>query len=417
MRAWIASWALFCCFAASGQTPDGLFRGAPTLERAALVAAVLERNPGVEAALAALAAARAAQPLAALRDDPTVSYRMAPASLGAGMRFGQELEISQLLPYPHRQELKGKVASAEVDVKGFELAKVELELAAEAQRLHSEYYLIERELELSRQHQGLLEDLKQVATARYATGLGRQNEPLSAEVELGHLHHRVIELESHRAIARAALNVLLDRDLEAPLPTPADPPWTLAAHSDLEDAADRAVLGRPELAILTAELNRLEQEMELARLWHRPDLELMASYSSMWDDREHRFMLGVAVSLPVSKTRRSARVAELEARRIAMLAERRKLQRQIRFEVFSAVAQWREAIHHLELYDSQLLPAARDESRASLASYRSGKGEVMEVIESERRLREVELGRFEALAELAASRAKLDGAIGQGVTP
>ncbi len=417
MRSGLLGVALVACGAASAQPSDSLFRGAAELDRQALVVAVLERNPNLDVARAAIAAAQAVAPLVALRPDPGIALRLAPASLGAGMRVGYELEVTQELPFSRRLELMARVAETETLAGRAELARLRQQLVAEALRLHGEFFLIERELELSRQHLNLLEDLKQVATARYAAGLGRQSEPLLAEVELGHLHHRVIELESHRAVAQAGLNVLLDRDLEAPLPPPAAPPWSLAQHRDLSELTARALEDRPELVASDVEIRRLEHELELARLVRRPDLEVMASYSSMWDDREHRLMVGVGLSPPLSRARQDARVVELEARLEAARAGRKSLERQVRFEVFEATARFRQAIHHIELYDSRLLPAAEDETRATLASYRSGKGEIMEVVESERRLREVELGRFQAITELAASRADLDRAAGQDETP
>jgi len=108
---------LFLCLALIGAAPlaarqDPLadpFAGASELDRAGLVAAVLERNPGLEASRRALEAAQASAGQAAALEQPMASYAMAPASVGAGdVPFGQEIELSQPLPYPGRRRLRDR---------------------------------------------------------------------------------------------------------------------------------------------------------------------------------------------------------------------------------------------------------------------------------------------------------------------
>lgn len=70
-----------------GPVDDGrqLFAGQATLALDALAAAVLERNPGVEAARAAWAAATARYAQETSLEDPRVSYTFAPLSVQGDM--------------------------------------------------------------------------------------------------------------------------------------------------------------------------------------------------------------------------------------------------------------------------------------------------------------------------------------------
>src|SRR5678816_1223244 len=68
------------------------------LDRAAVVAAVLARNPDLDAARASWRAAVAAYPSAIALEDPMASYALAPFSIGSNAPFGQRIEISQKLP-------------------------------------------------------------------------------------------------------------------------------------------------------------------------------------------------------------------------------------------------------------------------------------------------------------------------------
>ena len=67
-----------------------------TLERGALIDAVLAVNRDVETARQAWRAAVAAVPVVSAFEDPRASYAIAPLSIGSDAPFGQRIELSQL---------------------------------------------------------------------------------------------------------------------------------------------------------------------------------------------------------------------------------------------------------------------------------------------------------------------------------
>ncbi|HEY0783669.1 MAG TPA: hypothetical protein VGE98_14510, partial [Thermoanaerobaculia bacterium] len=68
------------------------FAGAAQLDRGALLAEVVRRNPTLEAARLAWRAAAARPSQEGSLPDPMLSFGMAPASLaGSGLRFGQQI--------------------------------------------------------------------------------------------------------------------------------------------------------------------------------------------------------------------------------------------------------------------------------------------------------------------------------------
>ena len=73
---------------------------ARTLEREALIGAVLAVNRDVESMRQAWRASVVAVPTAMALDDPMASYAIAPLSIGSNAPFGQRLELSQKLPFP-----------------------------------------------------------------------------------------------------------------------------------------------------------------------------------------------------------------------------------------------------------------------------------------------------------------------------
>src|SRR5262249_21135495 len=125
------------------------------LDRAAVVAAVLARNPDLDAARAAWRAAVAAYPSATALDDPMAGYALAPLSIGSGARFGQRIEISQKLPWPGRRALRGDAALADAEAAGADLEALRLDLAEAAVRAFDDDYVAARALAINQHHRDL----------------------------------------------------------------------------------------------------------------------------------------------------------------------------------------------------------------------------------------------------------------------
>jgi outer membrane protein TolC len=404
--------------------PD-FFAGVERLELAHLVAAVLDRNPSLDAARQAWRAAVERVPQAISWADPMVAAGVAPLSIGGDMPFGATVEARQRLPYPGRLRLAGDVARAEAAGAESEIDLVALDLTHLAADLYHRLYLVERSQEVNTEHLRLLGELQETATTRYAAGLVPQQAPLAAEVELTHLLHREIGLATERHVVVARLNALLHRPAAAPLPPAGEPPERQAepapvvvAGHDGHAAAPAALAApgtlppRPELAAVAAEIEARRLEVELAELARYPDLDLMTSYSSMFGG-DHRWMLGVAVELPVRRARLRAAEAEAAARLAAAQSRRQALADEVRAEVEAAALHLAHTAHVLELYRDRLVPASRDQMRAARSGFESGQVDVDTVLDAERNLRDVELTAIEARIELSRAERELERALGR----
>lgn len=393
---------------------DALFGGVDVLDRDALVAAVLERNPGLAEARAAWRAAREREPQVRALDDPMVSYSLGPLSIASDdVRFGQVLEARQRIPYPGKLRLRGEAARAAARAAERSIDTVRLELATAASRLFDDWYLVHRGLEIMDEHVRLLEEFQRIATARYVAGEATQQAPIQAEVELAHLVHRRMVLETEREILAARINALLHREPAAPLPAPpGELPLLDLAEIDPEALPERALAARPELARLADEAAAREAETELRELDRYPDFEAMASFNSMWAETEHQWMVGVGVNLPIRRDRIRAGIAEARAESERVESERLRLQDEVRAEVRIAWARLRESRHVLTIYESRVLPAVRDQVRSALAAFETGRTSFLELIEAERNQRDAELEYHETLARLHQRRAELDRALG-----
>ncbi|MGH2901909.1 MAG: TolC family protein, partial [Solirubrobacteraceae bacterium] len=283
---------------ASGARDDGSLVIEGALDRAAVVAGVLARNPDLDAARATWRAAVAAFPSAVALDDPMASYAVAPFSVGSEAPFGQRIEITQKLPWPGKRELRGDAALAEAEAAHADLESLRLDLAEAAIQAFDDIYIAARALEINQHHRELLERIERSALAQYATGRGSQQDSLEAHVHIIELDRERLMLEKQRRVAVAVLNRLLHRRADAELPPP---PARLVVTRSAESPREH-----PRQAAAAARIRARQADVEQADRAFYPDFAAMASYDSMWNTWQHRWMVGVGIEIPLQRGKRRA---------------------------------------------------------------------------------------------------------------
>jgi outer membrane protein, heavy metal efflux system len=385
------------------------------LERQALVQAVVERNPSVEAARQAFRAARAREPQAESLPDPMLMYEFAPFSIGSSrVKYGQTVRVSQTFPWPGKVLGKRRSARAMADAMREEIEVVRLELALEASELFDEYWLTERKLAVNTTHQKLLGELGQTARVQYEVGRGSLQDPLQAEVELTMLERMTLMLEAERSMIRAQLNALLHRRPEAPLPPPPDSLEVSEAPPPPSSALQRqALANRGELRALGARVRAAQAMGQAASREYYPDVTVSGSYSSMWEMWEHQWMVGIEVPIPLNRGSRAGMVeeasAEAASNRSQVAREADTILREVEMNRLRVI----ESIGVVDLYRRRLLPVARDQLKAARAGYGTSANDFFAVIGAQKNLLDVEIAFEEARAELSKRRARLARSIGE----
>lgn len=390
-----------------------LFAESTELDRGALIASVLARNPDVDAAREGLRAALAEVDIATGLDDPMVSYEVAPLSVAGDAPFGQRVEIRQPLPFPGKRRLAGEAALAMAEAEAAEIEMVRLELAQMASEMYDEYYVVARALAINEHHGALMAEMKESAEAQYVAGRGSQQDPIQAEVELAELEIERLGLETQRAEIVAQLNGLLHRSPGATLPPPpAELVLAEVPDGTSEELQALALERRPQRDAAEARVRAAQAEIAVAKRDYYPDFELMAGYDSMWDMPEHRWMVGVMIEVPLQRGKRRAAVEKAEAETSKMRFEDERLVDEIRVEVARAYERVVEAKQLVEVHEKTLLPAVRDQLDAARAGFTSAQNDFNSVVEAEENLREAELELEMARAEVSRRQAVLARAVG-----
>jgi outer membrane protein TolC len=405
--------------AAPGERP---FAGAAQLERDALVGEVLRRNPTISAARFAWRAALARYPQETALEDPTFGYGLGPRTFTSreAPQIGQRFELSQALPFPGKLALRGEAALAEAEAAAHDYEAVRLRLATMASMLHDEWWLLARTAEINRQHLELVRELREIATARYESGTGEQQDPLRAEVEETELLHREVQLAASQRVTAQQIAALLHRRDGAELPPPPTDLAPVAVEDPAADA-DRALAERPDLLAAAARVRAREAGEDLAVRDYFPDFRLMAVYDRFWEISDLQPMVGLELNLPLQLGRRRAALEQASAELAMAQSERERMEDEVVTEVVTARERLAESQHLLELARDRMLPAARDQLAAARAGFEAGRVDFSDVIEAERAVRTAELGVEEGRAEASRRAAELAAALGRipssGSTP
>jgi outer membrane protein TolC len=396
-------------------TDPGL--GSP-LDRAALVAAVLARNPDIEAARQTWRAAMAAYPAAVALADPMLTYELAPLSITGDVPYGQRVQVSQKLPFPGKRALAGAAALAEADAARADHGTLRLALAEAAVLAFDEYYVAARAIEVNTHHRAMVARIEASARAQYTVGRSGQQDVLEAEGEVIALDRERLMLDTQQRAAIARINRLLRRAPEAELPPPPDA-LAAAPRPDDSAAAAAAIVQDPKAAA-QARVRQRGAELASAERAFYPDLELMAGYDSMFADWQHRFTLGVAIEIPLERRGRRGTVERARAALAAATAELASFGDVLAEDRDHARREVDEARDALALYQQRAVPNARARVDAALAGFTAGQTAFASVMAAERALREVELGLERARADLdrrTAALERLSGRIAAGGTP
>ena len=389
------------------------FDGQTELNLTALRQAVLDRNPTLAAMQSAWQAAIERYPQVTALDDPTFSYGLAPATIGAStLDFGQRFELSQRFPWPGTLRLRGEVVHSEAQAVGEDLNATRLKLIEATDHAFYDYYFVHRAIDINRINHALLLEFQRTTETRYAAGLVPKQDTLQAEVEQQHLAHRGIVLEHLRAITVARMNTLLHSPPESLLPPPPKELPSVVGMPPIATLQAAAVQHQPALRALALQVEARSTDVKLAQLDYFPNLTVSGGYNSFRQKEDLRPMLSVDLNFPLQLGRRHAALREAQAKEQQTKARLEEHRAQVHFVVNEAAHTVQENMHVAQLYADSIVPLAEENLAAARSNYETGITDFLTLITAEKALMLATLRYHEALTNYHKGRAQLERAVG-----
>ncbi len=273
------------------------------------------KNPQIAAADHGWQAAKDVPRQVSTLPDPTFTYQQ--FSVGSPKPFAGYtnsnfsyvgIGASQELPYPGKLRLRGDVAKREGEIKGMELNATTASVADAVKSDYLQLAYLQKTLDILIEHERVLDQLIQDATAHYEVGQGLQADVLQAQVERTKIVRELTMHHQQMGQIEAHLKELLHRDQDSP-----DIVTEGLSESPLRYTSAELlgmVRGRnPQVQVDLSAVNKGDAALASAKREGKPDFSLGYMYQNT--DRKYRdyYMLTFNLRLP-RKARVNAEVAE-----------------------------------------------------------------------------------------------------------
>lgn len=347
----------------------------------AAVARALESAPQLNAQTANAEAARALTVSAGRLPDPELVVGVdnlpvtGPDAYSTTRDFMtmRKVGVMQEFPRAAKRRLERERAEAEASVADAELVESRLAVAREVAQAWIRRATAEASLNDLRALEPEVQ--LQAAAARAAVSAGRSStaEALAAETEVAQLANRVLKMQIQARQAAFELARWIDADANRPLasmpsldelPTP---PSALIA----------TVHEHGSLLPFESQIEAARLDVDLAKAERRPDWSAELAFAKRGPEFSDMVSLEFRIGLPLfTKNRQNPMISAKHAQLRQLEAEREAEVRMHTAELRQMLAEWELLGDQLKQYEQELLPLSRERSRAALASYRAGRGEL-----------------------------------------
>ncbi|MYB98012.1 MAG: TolC family protein [Gemmatimonadetes bacterium] len=407
----------------SAQSPSYATHGDPSL--ASLIGEALEGNPRVRAAFLEFRAAESRAEQAGTLPDPALS--LTQHVLGPQTRVGPQfsnVSVTQSLPWFGTVSDRRAVSAAASAMQSESYHVERAEIVRQVKLAYYDLAYIDEALRITGEEEQLLLHYEALARARYSQGFGQQQEVVKLQAEVTRVLNRRHELLGQRTDFEAALNVLANRPVNAPVA-----PVKLGERPEvsLDDERLRATgLGeRPEVRAARLRIERDDHGASLARRRYRPGLTIGVAWGNVLgrrddpgradpppDNGRDTWSLTLGANIPVFRGSYEAGVREAAARLSAAEEAYREAANGVSLAVRSTAFRITTIEGQLALFERALLPQAEQALRATEEAYSGGVAGVLELLDSEEMLLDVRLGLARLQADYMKALAEMERAIG-----
>jgi outer membrane protein TolC len=400
----------------------------PFLAEHAAVLLALEDNPGLAAMQLRYEALLDVPSQVGTLPDPVVNLNamnFPTDSFDRGQEAMTQLQvgISQVFPFPGKLGLKEEAASFDAMAAGFSVEEMRVQLAKHVKTTWWQIYYLDRALDTLEKNKSLLRQFISVASTKYETGKGLQQDILLAQLELSKLLDQGIQLVALRRHQAIQLNTLMDRPASDRVTlsdaAPANMPRVLS-EAALYEAAESL---KPTIQAQVTSVEAARSRLELAKRDQYPDFMLGVTYGERTGDnapfmggsRADLLSVMVGVNIPLYSGRKqskavSQKTSELARSRYALLDEKGL----VRAAISASVTDYQKSQDQFELFGKGIIPQAQQTVQSMLAAYQVSEVDFLNLVRSQITLFNYELQYWKALSEAKQALARLEAAVGEG---
>lgn len=323
--------------------------------------------------------------------------------------------INQLIEFPGKRSLRGKIAVKESDELIADIETLKLDLIYQVKRAFYGLLLAQEKEKYARQNLRLSQDFLEKAEIKYEAGDVAKVEVLRAKVEKAKAENEVKVTINEDKLAKAQLNFLLAREKYEPLEIKGylKKPFVRLVFDDLKE---KAFQFRPEIRRTNFSLEREILIKKQSYLGYLPDFDLGISKHRIKGENE---TWDITLSFPIPLffwQPKKGEIAEAKANIESLKAELKHFKNLISLEVEDAYINAVALENQIKLFEDEILKQAEEVYNMSIFSYQEGEIGSIELIESRRTLIEAKKSYADALFNHNVALAELEKSIGKNIS-
>ena len=377
--------------------------------------AAIANNASIKAARAKWEMMKSRVPQAAAWEDPMAGVDFERfGTTQFGTYTDAEWMLSQKIPLAGKNRSRARAANAEALATLEEFRRQQLDVVAKVRAAYFRLLNTAEQIEVNRRNDTLLLQFLEISRAKYAVGTQTQSSVLIAETDLIRLQEDRRNLERDLSDAQSAINVLMNRPARAQSGEPVDVSLRHRTFNARQLEA-LALENRPELQRAENRIAAEQQRLQAAKRDWIPEPQVRVEARSFKGNNRafQEYDTGVFFNVPLGNWRKYS-AQEREARSgVEMATQEREIARADTLGlVRDALKKVETFHHHVDLFRDQLLPLARQTVEASRAGYETDKASFLELIATQRTLRDSEATYYRHLADYRIALAELETVVG-----
>lgn len=315
--------------------------------------------------------------------------------------------ISQTMVRPDKREAMRSAAELEARAAERMVDAARAELERDVLLAWYDVAAIDAQIAATAPVREMIDAVIAAARVRYEVGTSLQADVVRAQLQGSELDHELLRLRGERRAALARLLPLVGLPV-TDVPSIALPEIAAAIATDIPP-------DHPALLALESEAAAAEEEIRVARLEGRPDVDLEAQYGYRAMQRD-TFSVVARIELPLRAAQLTEpRVREAMLRRDAARARIEETRRTLARAMAEAQAAHEEAAEQLRFHHEVLMPQAQLAFESTLAAYQTGRTMFEAVLETQTDYLRLRLQSFDFVARQAQAAVVID-ALRRGAT-
>ena len=373
----------------------------------------VERSRQVAAQDAAVTASREMAVAAAQLPDPVLKLGVDNLPVNGADRFSltrdfmtmRRIGLMQELTREKKRELRGQKFEREADKSTAEKDAAIAAIQRDSAIAWLERYYAEAMAAVLAEQAAQARTEIIAAEGAYRGGRGSQADAIATHSTLAALEERASEYASRIRVAKANLARWIGEGADAPL---AAPPAMDAVRLET-GALETHLATHPEIVMLAQQEQIAVTEARIAQAARTPDWTVELAYQQRGPEFSNMVSLGVSVPLPWDRANRQDReIASKLAMAEQARAQREEMLRAHIGEVRAMLDEWHNKRERLTRYERDLIPLARERTKAALAGYQGGKATIGDLLMARRNESEVQIQAVQLETEAARHWAKLN---------